>query len=309
MLRVVVVMVGISAGLYWGTVSMAVEEVLPPVSPDRTVRLNLAINDLEPDTLIQLKRKSNGVLAETLKSLPDKLEFEVIVAGPHGEIPVSFPVPTHNPVCRAYQMYKDTDPAKVLEAMEHVRRPIVRVVAVKTDSAVQTFVAGRLKSSRPNSYWKPFYEVSLPDAECSTPVLVPVPHTDCALHGLARQAVNAMLAPQDVVFVTQISASANGPDPCCPQCTSDTPSEQPPCRHCGGGSPCGHPPCAHGGGKASCGCGQPHGGASPSGHCAHGGKWPCQQPCGRAPCSHCAGKTSAGQGPCPHHTPKCSHCG
>jgi hypothetical protein len=334
MLRLAV-FVGTIAGLFLATASWGVED-LAPVFADRTVRLNLAIDDLEPDTLIQLKRKSDGVVAETLKPLPEKLEFEVIVAGPHGEIPVSFPVPRHSPVCQAYHTYKDTDPAKILEAMDRVRRPIVRVIAVRTPSAAEIILAGHQASSGssfysprssfysprssfyssrpsfplsdPSSYWKPFYEVFLPDADCSTPVLVPVPRCDQALHRLATQAVNVMLAPQDVVLVTQISGG-NDADPCCPQCTSDTPVESPPCPHCSGAASGAHAPCPHSNGKDPCGCGQPPCGGTPSGQPPCGQKMPCKTPCGRSPCPWCAGKPPCGPSPCPHGAPaKCAHC-
>jgi hypothetical protein len=204
----------------------------------RDVQLNLSIDDLKTDTVMQLKRKRTGVVAESLKVLPEKLEYEVTIHWPCGEIPVYFPVPDGSDVCAAYHKYKDTEPSKILEAMCGVRRPIVRVVGICTAQPFKVYQGGCLVQCKATRYWKPFYEVCLPDAECSEPVLVPIPMADRTLHDAVKSAANTLLTPQKMVVVAQLS----GGETSCVQC----------CSNCGGGSRCGIAHVARG----NCGCGK-----------------------------------------------------
>jgi hypothetical protein len=216
--------------------SMSLAELGVTTPAVRDVQLNLSIDDLQTDTVVQLKRKRSGVIAESLKILPEKLEYEVTIHWPCGEIPVYFPVPDGSAVCAAYHDYKDTEPSKILEAMCDVRRPIVRVVGIRTVQPFKVYQGGCLAKCQASCYWKPFYEVFLPDAECSEPVLVPIPMADHILHDAVKSAANNLLAPQQMVVVAQLS----GGETSCVQC----------CRSCENKAPCGSSHVA----RSDCGC-------------------------------------------------------
>ena len=204
-------------------VSQAAEVVPAPVVRD--VRLNLAIDDLKTQTPVQLKRLSDGVLAEGIKPLPEALQFEVVVKGAHPDIPVLFPVPKGSPVCQAYEQFINTDPGKVLASLTLVKMPTVRVVAVRASYVYEAYDEGELSECKPTCEWVPFYEVSLAAAACPKPVLIPVPQRDKALHTLAKCAVNKSLGPHEVVPVLELCA-----DKCtqfCPQCEPPAPGDQP----------------------------------------------------------------------------------
>lgn len=214
----------------WGT------EIVPtPIVRD--VLLNLSIDDLKTATPVQLKRRSDGVLAQGVKSLPEALQFEVVIKGAHADIPVYFPVPKDSPVCEAYEQFINTDPSKVLAKLGGVGMPIVRVVAVRAMYVYEAYDEGELAECKPTCEWLPFYEVFLPAAACAKPVMVPVPQRDKALHALAKRAVNKSLGPQQVVEVVQLSGD---------KCTLHCPT-------CMAGAPCGHP---HSGHVEAC-CGPP----------------------------------------------------
>jgi len=214
----------------WGT-----EIVSAPIVRD--VLLNLSIDDLKTATPVQLKRQSDGVLAQGVKSLPEALQFEVVIKGAHADIPVYFPVPKESAVCKAYEQFIQTDPSKVLATLGGVKMPIVRVVAVRAMYVYEAYDAGELVECKPTCEWLPFYEVFLPAAACAKPVMVPVPQKDKALHAIAKRAVNKSLGPKEVVEVMQLSG-----DKCIVHC--------PTCMTCG---PCGH---AHPGHVEVC-CGPP----------------------------------------------------
>lgn len=235
MLRLVVSLVLAATCLLVSSAGRGVEVVPAPVVRD--VLLNLSIDDLKTATPVQLKRQSQGVLAEGTKPLPEVLQFEVVIRGGHTDIPVYFPVPKSSPVCAAYEKFIDTDPSKVLATLSDVKMPVVRVVAVRAMYVYEAYDEGELANCKPTCEWLPFYEVSLPAAACTKPVMVPVPQKDKELHALAKRAVNKSLGPLQVVEVLQLSG-----DKCkvfCPACMT--------------GAPCGH---AHAENVETC-CGPP----------------------------------------------------
>jgi hypothetical protein len=134
-------------------VSQGAEIVPTPVVRD--VLLNLTIDDLKTQTPVQLKRMSNGVLAQGIKPLPEALQFEVVVKGAHPDIPVLFPVPKGSPVCRAYEEFINTDPDKVLASLGLVKMPTVRVVAVRATYVYEAYDEGELKECKPTCEWLP----------------------------------------------------------------------------------------------------------------------------------------------------------
>ena len=171
----------------------------------RDVLLNLAIDDLKTETPVQLRRMSEGILAEGVKPLPEALQFEVVVKGAHPDIPVLFPVPRNSPVCQAYGEFIDTEPEKVLASLALVPMPNVRVVAVRAVYMYESYQDGRLVACKPTCEWLPYYEVSMPAASRLQPVMVPVPQRDKQLHEIARRVVNKSLGPHTVVPVMQLS--------------------------------------------------------------------------------------------------------
>jgi len=203
MLRLAVSLMGVVAFGVLSGGSRSAEVVPLPIVRD--VVLNLAIDDLKTQTPIQLKSMSDGVLAQGIRSLPEALQFEVVVKGAHADIPVLFPVPRHSPVCQAYAEYMQTDPNSVLASLALVKMPIVRVVAVRAVYVYEAYDEGKLAVCKPTCEWLPYYEVSLPAAACPEPVMVPVPQQDKWLHALAKRAVNKSLGPRDVVPVLQLS--------------------------------------------------------------------------------------------------------
>jgi len=229
MLRLVVSSVVLATFCVLSSVSQAAEVISTPVVRD--VLLNLAIDDLKTQTPVQLKRMSDGVLAEGIKPLPEALQFEVVVKGAHPDIPVLFPVPKGSPVCQAYEEFINSDPGKVLASLSLVKMPTVRVVAVRATYVYEAYDEGELKECKPTCEWVPFYEVSLAAAACPKPVLVPVPQRDKALHTLAQRAVNKSLGPVDVVPVLELSG-----DKCmqfCPHGEPGAPGDRPDCGgHC-----------------------------------------------------------------------------
>lgn len=211
MLRLAVSLMGVVVFSVLSSAARGAEVVPPPVVRD--VVLNLAIDDLKTQTPIQLKRMSGGILAEGVRSLPEALQFEVVVKGAHPDIPVLFPVPRNSPVCQAYAEHIETDPNSVLASLALVKMPTVRVVAVRAVYALETYEEGKLAACRPTCEWLPYYEVSMSDALCSKPVLVRVPQQDRWLHAQAQRAVNQALGPQDVVLVMQLSGDKCQPCP------------------------------------------------------------------------------------------------
>ncbi len=239
MLRLVVSLVVVATCCVLPNVSQGAEVVPTPVVRD--VLLNLAIDDLKTQTPVQLKRMSDGVLAQGIKPLPESLQFEVVLKGAHPDIPVLFPVPKNSPVCKAYEQFIGTDPDKVLASLGPVKMPTVRVVAVRATYVYEAYDEGELKECKPTCEWLPFYEVNLPAAACPKPVMVPVPQRDKALHALAKRVVNKSLGPQQVVPVVQLSG-----DKCeqfCPHCQPAAPCGRPDCGRPG----CGHAGCGHAG--------------------------------------------------------------
>jgi hypothetical protein len=227
MLRLVVSLVVVATCLVLPRASRGTEVLPTPIVRD--VLLNLSIDDLKTATPVQLKRQSNGVLAEGIKPLPEALQFEVVIKGAHPDIPVYFPVPKDSAVCAAYEQFIKTDPSKVLVTLAGVQMPIVRVVAVRAMYVYEAYDEGELAKCKPTCEWLPYYEVFLPAAACAKPVMVPVPQRDKALYCLAKRAVNKSLGPQQVVEVLQLSG-----DKCtlhCPTCLAD--------------APCGHPHPGH----------------------------------------------------------------
>ena len=87
MLRLVVSMVVVATCFVLPVGSWGTEIVSTPIVRD--VLLNLSIDDLKTATPVQLKRQSDGVLAQGVKSLPEALQFEVVIKGGHADIPVS----------------------------------------------------------------------------------------------------------------------------------------------------------------------------------------------------------------------------
>lgn len=223
MLRLVVSMVVVATCFVLPTGSWGTEIVPSPIVRD--VLLNLSIDDLNTATPVQLKRQSDGVLAQGVKSLPEALQFEVVIKGAHADIPVYFPVPKDSAVCKVYEQFIKTDPSKVLATLGGVKMPIVRVVAVRAMYIYEAYDEGELVECKPTCEWLPFYEVFLPAAACAKPVMVPVPQKDKALHAIAKRAVNKSLGPKDVVEVMQLSGD---------KCTL-------PCPACMAGAPCRHP--------------------------------------------------------------------
>ena len=122
MLRLVVSMVVVATCLVLPTGSWGTEIVSAPIVRD--VLLNLSIDDLKTATPVQLKRQSDGVLAQGVRSLPEALQFEVVIKGAHADIPVYFPVPKESAVCKAYEQFIQTDPSKVLATLGGVKMPI-----------------------------------------------------------------------------------------------------------------------------------------------------------------------------------------
>jgi hypothetical protein len=223
MLRLAVSLMGVVVCGILSSAARGAEVVPTPLIRD--VVLNLAIDDLKTQTPVQLKSMSQGILAEGLRSLPEALQFEVVIKGAHPDIPVLFPVPRHSPVCQAYAEYMQTDPDSVLASLALVKMPTVRVVALRAVYAFETYEEGKLARCKPTCEWLPYYEVSMCAAACPQPVLVPVPQQDCWLHAQARRAVNKALGPQNVVPVLQLSGDKCQPCPdgrvgaCgCPNC-------------------------------------------------------------------------------------------
>ncbi|NLF68596.1 MAG: hypothetical protein GX575_06005 [Candidatus Anammoximicrobium sp.] len=227
MLRLVVSTVVVAMCFVLPKVGRGTEVVPTPIARD--VLLNLSIDDLKTQTPVQLKRQSDGVLAQGVKKLPEALQFEVVIKGAHADIPVYFPVPRQSAVCKAYEQFIKTDPSKVLETLGGVKMPTVRVVAVRAMYVYEAYEEGELVECKPTCEWLPFYEVFLPEAACAEPVRVPVPQQDKALHAIAKRAVNKSLGPQPVVEVMQLSG-----DKCTlygPACLAQGPCGQ---FHCGG---------------------------------------------------------------------------
>lgn len=98
------------------------------LSADRSVKVNLCIVDAGEAGKIELRSKGGDVIAATEPEA--KLQYEVIISGPHGEVPVYFNVPRDSQVYQAYLANAENDPSQVLNTMKQsVAEPLVRIVA------------------------------------------------------------------------------------------------------------------------------------------------------------------------------------
>ncbi len=194
------------------------EHEKPFVLPkERTVSVNLSIDRPPLPRKSQLKLLRSGeILSETARPRPERLEFEILIEGPCGDLPVYLPVCKSSVIHAVYAEYGESAPDKVVDAVAELGAPDVCVVAIAQTKAVERRDAADPRWYDEFNVWTPYYRVAFHESGVP-PVMVKVPPSDRSLYRLADSVGSDNLHNDAEMMILTLSESKH-PLVDCHQC-------------------------------------------------------------------------------------------